>query len=190
MVSPGENRRSIEEKAEDEAFYRDFQVLDNYDAAEQEDSHVFVIPGQTRDNNYPMFPEFSREIKWPVGCPLPLELAAHVAGLPSVYQMPSVTPMYPLPILPNNFFWFGFDPLNEQAQPAPLPPAARRRSIPQITLQAVQEEIEDEDLDPPPIQISHIRRTSSARAIRSNWLGEPIVEHRVTRSEGHGSDLD
>jgi hypothetical protein len=191
MVSPGENRRRIEEKAEDEAFYRDFQVLDNYDAAEQEDSHVFVVPGQTRDNNYPMFSEFSREIKWPVGCPLPQELATRVAGLhPSVYQMPPVTPMYHLPMLSNNFFWFGLGPLNEEAQPPAPTPTPRRRSIPQITLQAVQEEIEEEDVDPPPIQISHIRRTSSAQAIRSNWLGEPIVEYRATQSEGHGSDLD
>lgn len=37
--------------------------------------------------------------------------------------------------------------------PPNAPTLARRRSIPQITRQAVQEEIE-EDVDPPPIQIS------------------------------------
>lgn len=189
VVSHGKDHHRIKEMIEDEAFYRDFRNLDNYNAAEQGNSHVFVVPGRTKDNNYPNFPEFSPEIEWPVGCPLQLGLPLRLAGglPPRVYQIPPLTPVYGPPIVLNDFLWFGF--VYPDDERPPQPPAPRRRSIPKITLRAVQEEIEEDDMDPPPIQVSHIRRTSSAQAIRSNWLGEPIVEYRATRSEGHGSDV-
>lgn len=187
--------RAANEAIEDAAFYRDIRALDNYNAAASGTSHVLVIPGQTRNEYYPAFPELSRQMEWPFGCPLPRQLAALLGNnqLAPVYQY-QLEPVYPNAIqmgvpVSNGFSCVDRPNLVSLYEYFRLqPPPARPTQPIQPTLPTVQEEAEE--LENSSGRRISIPRSSSLQDVRNGWRGDPVVEWRATRSEGHGTHLD
>jgi hypothetical protein len=169
---------------EDAAFYRDFHELDNYTAAASGTSHVCVLPGQLRSAYYPPFPEFSREVKWPIGCPLSEQLAALV-DYP--HPVPTYTGQMAASML-SNFWHVGGPSLAELYEyfRVPQPPPPQQPA--QRALSTVHEEAEE--VEQPHQRRVSIPRSSSLQNLTSDWPVGPVVERRVSRSEGRSSDVD